>query len=543
MQQRQTASLIGVDISAYQTITDPAVLYSKANYIYLRAYGSSHTAPDTTFLARAAQARSYGCPVGAYYFATPTTPVTTSTAEIDGQVEQFASVLEQAFGPGDYGDLVPMLDVESWDSTTPQKPMYYGLTGTQLKDWVLSFKSKFFTRTKRRLGFYTNRFFLQDATQMHMTEAEISAWYEMPFWLAEYDKWYAENTAPTGAPASLGGWTTYAAWQYTEGVEADQWGVSHFENKIDLNRTDSLDRLRPPRPVQDLILSDEGNGDLLITIVKPIDIDYLGASVYLNGVYRGWITKTGTSLLIQKAAMETEHTVTVYTEDITHDTAPASKKITLAAPAPPPVEEPPPVEPPPITGSVTPMQRGITTETVNRLLINEGVVYLNYGEVGERKLGATRGGTEFSIEQDIHTPEIDGAKGPLKGTRRVVESIAKLSTELLELSKENLMLAIVGADSQAIAEVTGPPIVPAHDRIRRDRELAITDYLSNVAVIGELSDGREIVVILYNALNEENMTVGQEDRNEATLPIVFTAHYDPADVNTEPWEIRYPAEV
>ena len=110
----------------------------------------------------------------------------------------------------------------------------------------------------------------------------------------------------------------------------------------------------------------------------------------------------------------------MYTEDITHDTAPASKKITLAAPAPPPVEEPPPVEPPPITGSVTPMKRELQQKPL--IVINQrGRCLSNYGEVGERKLGATRGGTEFSIEKIFHTPEIDGAKGPLKGTRRVVE--------------------------------------------------------------------------------------------------------------------------
>lgn len=187
-----------------------------------------------------------------------------------------------------------------------------------------------------------------------------------------------------------------------------------------------------------------------------------------------------------------------------------------------------------------PIQRGITTETANRLLINEGVVYINYGEAGERLLGATRGGTEFTIEQEVHMPEIDGAKGPLKGTRRIIESIARINTELLEMTHENFLLAISGADSTHVAAAAGPPAVAEHESIRRSRELAEMDYFTNVAVVGELADGREVIVLLYNTLNEEAVTIGQEDRNEAVLPLAFTAHYDPADLATEPWEIRFP---
>ena len=58
-----------MDLSAYQTITDAAALFAQSpNYIYLRAYGSSHAAPDTTFLDRVALANSYGVPTGSLLF-------------------------------------------------------------------------------------------------------------------------------------------------------------------------------------------------------------------------------------------------------------------------------------------------------------------------------------------------------------------------------------------------------------------------------------------------------------------------------------------
>lgn len=182
------------------------------------------------------------------------------------------------------------------------------------------------------------------------------------------------------------------------------------------------------------------------------------------------------------------------------------------------------------------IQRGISTETASRLLINEGVMYLNYGEVGERLLGATRGGTEFNIDQEVHQPEIDGAKGALKGTRRITEVTATMSAELLEMTRENFMLAIAGATSTTVA-----PVAPdeGYDSVRRTRELTDADYFTNVAVVGELSNGDSVIVILYNALQDDTVTLAQEDRGEATLPVQFTAHFDPAEMNVEPWEIRF----
>jgi hypothetical protein len=178
--------------------------------------------------------------------------------------------------------------------------------------------------------------------------------------------------------------------------------------------------------------------------------------------------------------------------------------------------------------------RGISTETASRLLINEGVVYINYGETGERLLGATRGGTEFVIEQEVHLPEIDGAKGALRGTRRIVESIARVSCELLEMTRENMMLVIAGSTSVTVG------VAPdSYNSVRRTRELSEADYLINVAIVGELANGEEIVVVLYNALNDEEVSIAQEDRNEATLPVAFTAHFDPAEMNVEPWELRF----
>ena len=313
MQTRGAANILGVDLSAYQTITNAATLFAQSpNYIYLRAYGSSHTAPDTTFLDRVTLANSYGVPTGGYYFATPTTPITTSPAECEAQAEQFADVLEQAYGAGNYGDLIPVVDCESWDATTPQKPMYYGMYAAQIVEWIKHFKEYFFTRTGRRLGFYSNRYFLEDSTQLAMTSAQISEFWDMPLWLAEYDEWYPQNVPDNAAPANLGGWTSYMLWQYSQDGAADTYGVTHGQNQIDLNRTTSIDLLKPPPAPTDINPVQIADNTIEVTFTKPIITDLLGLNLYIDGVWKKWISKTASSV---------QFDITDYTRNARYDSA------------------------------------------------------------------------------------------------------------------------------------------------------------------------------------------------------------------------------
>lgn len=389
MQTRSSANFLFIDFSSLQTIVDQNLLISKlqGKAAYLRAYGSSHTAADTTFVTRAQLLQANGIPSGGYYFATPTTDPAVSTSEIDAQCDQFIAILQQAYGTGKYGSMIPILDVEAWDTTTPQKPMYYGLTGTMLVNWILHFRDRFFASTGRTLGLYSDRYFLTDPTMMNINGTDLAKLSSMPLWLAEYDKWYPANAPMTNgvwsggvttatleinkdytgaandgeihvntstgsqvihpdgfvfnlvslnndilthlestatgtfqimyvgtdwsrfgqltagsqshdfvvvaydsvaatwkyypnsatgyaftpnnndcligeisktvtsggiqsltlytppAPANLGGWTTYEAWQYADTGVASDWGLSHATNQVDLNRTDSLSRI------------------------------------------------------------------------------------------------------------------------------------------------------------------------------------------------------------------------------------------------------------------------------------------------------------
>ena len=182
-------------------------------------------------------------------------------------------------------------------------------------------------------------------------------------------------------------------------------------------------------------------------------------------------------------------------------------------------------------------QHGITTETVKRLFLDAGAVYLNYGETEERLLGATNDGNTFTIEQDVREIEVDGARGPVKGLRRIIEVRAQIVANLLELTADNLKTALAGSTMEDYPDGEEK----THDKISRKLTIADTDYIGNVALVGEISGSQEpVICIIKNALVDGNLSIDTADKEEAGLEVTFTGHFDPADMDDEPWEIRFP---
>lgn len=181
---------------------------------------------------------------------------------------------------------------------------------------------------------------------------------------------------------------------------------------------------------------------------------------------------------------------------------------------------------------------GITTETVKNFMVGAGAVYINFGEEDERLLGATSGGNSFSIEQDVREAEPDGRPGPVKGMRDIVEVRPRLSVSLMEMSAQNFQMAIAGSTITPYPDATAA----THDEITRSRQLNIdTDYIKNVALVGKVKGSEQpAVFMIENGLQDENIELGTEDREEAVLEVTFTGHFDPASMDKEPWSILFP---
>ena len=91
---------------------------------------------------------------------------------------------------------------------------------------------------------------------------------------------------------------------------------------------------------------------------------------------------------------------------------------------------------------------GVSSDTPSRILIDAGAVYIGFVSADNpgTLLGATKGGNVFEVTRDLRIIEPDGAKGPVKGLRRLGSVTAVITANMLELTAENLRRALV-ADS------------------------------------------------------------------------------------------------
>jgi len=150
--------------------------------------------------------------------------------------------------------------------------------------------------------------------------------------------------------------------------------------------------------------------------------------------------------------------------------------------------------------------------------------------------GATRGGNTFTIETECRDMEADGAKGSVKGGRRITGVTATLTVNLLEMSSEFLAYALPGSST-----ADDPDGSPTHDKITRALAIASTDYHTNVAIVGEVQGKTSPVIVgIDNALVDGNFELSFSEDDEGVVALQFKGHFDPSDMDAEPWFIKYP---
>ena len=177
---------------------------------------------------------------------------------------------------------------------------------------------------------------------------------------------------------------------------------------------------------------------------------------------------------------------------------------------------------------------GISADTYERLALDSGAVYLNYGTPQQELIGATRGGNTISVESEIREMPADGAPGPVLGSQRRVRTVPKLTVNLLEMKTDGLEMNLVGSEHTSNA---------THDVITRNRQIELGDYFGNVTLVLQKTGTDEVFgFTLKNALSLGNYELAAADDDEAVTVLEFTGHYDPANLADDPWEIFNPLE-
>lgn len=347
MQPRSTAGYFGLDISSFQIIVDAPKFFQKSpHFNYFRAYGSNHSGTgDTSFLNFVALAKQYGVPSGAYYFGTPRKPVNPGTIQSEAREEadQFIAKLQEAYGTGRYGDLIPMLDIEEYKdlrTSTNGYPKASGMTSNELLQWILEFRNYFKAQTGRAVGFYSNRYFMQDPTQMALSDAQMIQLYIMPLWLAEYDRYYPGN--PANGPARWAGWNDYNVWQYEVINDASTYGLAAGD--VDHDFTTDLQLIKPPPPSTNIGITQLSNTTLEIAFTPPTTSDYIGSDIYVDNIWKAWLVKGTNKKVITVTAVEGQLVkINVVSQDKWQDTTWSAdtfyRMVDSEAPVPPPIPE------------------------------------------------------------------------------------------------------------------------------------------------------------------------------------------------------------
>lgn len=130
-------------------------------------------------------------------------------------------------------------------------------------------------------------------------------------------------------------------------------------------------------------------------------------------------------------------------------------------------------------------------------------------------LGVTRGGGSFTVTREIRTPEVDGIRYNFKGADFVDSADAYLSGTLLEVTPGNFKRLLGTGDAVTSGKKT---TITMHTAVDAD-----TDYITHLAWVGDISDGRTVLIELDNAFNTADFSLTFTDKGEGTMTFEFHA--------------------
>lgn len=168
----------------------------------------------------------------------------------------------------------------------------------------------------------------------------------------------------------------------------------------------------------------------------------------------------------------------------------------------------------------------ITQSQVDKIIVDAGVVYINYGLPSQRLLAPCRGGNTVEFENELRDIEANGFKGKTKGMRRTIVSNAKMQVNFMDLSLENLKMALPGSKLSA-------------NKLKNGWDIELSDYIDNVTLIAKQNNGTTYrKITLFNVLVDEPISIETAKDEEAVLAVTFAAHYDLGDPEEKLWEME-----
>lgn len=168
---------------------------------------------------------------------------------------------------------------------------------------------------------------------------------------------------------------------------------------------------------------------------------------------------------------------------------------------------------------------GITDDTAKKIQLDAGAFFKNFvvgtdtyatAKAAGKILSATQGGGEISLKPTFRQISVDGAKGRVKGLADIESWECYIKATMVETDVDKLSAALACADVDSAAGVTG------YTKIVGRNAVDDTDYIDNITWVGRQSGSQTPIIFqIFNALNEDGMTMTVADKAEGKLPVTF----------------------
>ena len=136
----------------------------------------------------------------------------------------------------------------------------------------------------------------------------------------------------------------------------------------------------------------------------------------------------------------------------------------------------------------------------------------------EHVLGATNGGNKLSIIPEITPIEVDGAVVEIKGLNQKTGETGELSVNLAQHTVESLKRAIVGKEVDSL--------IKGYIQIETKSLIELSDYLDNIAYVGTMTDGTEIIAIMENAICSSGLELEGKNKETSVVATTFKSTAD-----------------
>lgn len=176
-------------------------------------------------------------------------------------------------------------------------------------------------------------------------------------------------------------------------------------------------------------------------------------------------------------------------------------------------------------------KHGVTANTPENILLGAGTIHKNMTKEGNdwtggTIVGATNGGSKLSIIPEFLDVPVDGANVLVKGLKVKTGESAVLDVNFAEVTSDIIAAATAGKNSDGV--ITGKA------------NITEGDYWDNIAFVGWTATGKDITVVLPNALITSGFELEAKHKEGAVVTCTFTCHADPdGDLDVLPWEIIY----